>query len=157
MKKQIGVVGVDSGQILVCDPCYIDSEWKDEEFGVLRRHRHNDGTILEYGKDFGNYEEPILKYGKTMNQILSDKEAVDMPDDVPAKNPFSYNACCKKTCGDSDDGQLNDEMGHAGVGVVTSSGYGDGEYPVIADIDDKTGRVKSITVVFIEEDEEEEE
>jgi len=26
--KEIGIVGVDSGQILICDPCYIDSEWK---------------------------------------------------------------------------------------------------------------------------------
>jgi len=26
--KQIGIVGVDSGQILICDPCYIDSEWE---------------------------------------------------------------------------------------------------------------------------------
>ena len=24
----IGVVGVDSGQLLIADPCYIDSEWK---------------------------------------------------------------------------------------------------------------------------------
>jgi hypothetical protein len=44
-------------------------------------------------------------------------------------------------------------MGHSGVGVVTSSGYGDGLYPVIADIDDRSGRVKSITVVFIDDDE----
>jgi len=33
--KQIGEVGVDSGQILICDPCYINSEWtpgkKDED------------------------------------------------------------------------------------------------------------------------------
>jgi len=32
MRKKIGVVGVDSGQVVICDPCYIDSEWdrKDE-------------------------------------------------------------------------------------------------------------------------------
>jgi hypothetical protein len=108
MKKVIGEVGVDSGQILVCDPCYIDSQWKKERFE-------------------GNTEEP-------------------------PKYPFSYNACSKKTC-NSYDGQLNFEMGHSGVGVVTSSGYGDGCYPVIADIDDRSGRVKSITIVFIDDDE----
>jgi len=33
MKKElIGYVGVDSGQLLVCDPCYIGSEWEDENF-----------------------------------------------------------------------------------------------------------------------------
>ena len=29
--KKIGVVGVDSGQLMVCDPCYIDSEWEKED------------------------------------------------------------------------------------------------------------------------------
>jgi len=31
MWKKIGVVGVDSGQLLISDPCYIDSEWEKEE------------------------------------------------------------------------------------------------------------------------------
>jgi len=35
--RQIGVVGVDSGQVLLCDPCYLDSQW--------RRSRKNE--ILE--------------------------------------------------------------------------------------------------------------
>ena len=30
--KKIGVVGVDSGQLMIVDPCYIDSEWKKEGF-----------------------------------------------------------------------------------------------------------------------------
>jgi hypothetical protein len=156
MKKQIGEVGVDSGQILVCDPCYIDSEWKHEEVSFDRKYKHNDGTILQYRVNFEKYDSVIPKYGKDMNQILADKEAVEMPES-PAQHEFSYNACCKKTCRDNEEennGQLNYKMGHAGVGVVTCSGYGDGVYPVIADIDDKTGRVKSITVVFIEDEEE---
>jgi hypothetical protein len=154
MKKEIGVVGVDSGQILICDPCYIDSEWKKEEFDIKRRYKHIDGTVLEYEKDFPNYGTVIPKYGKTMNQINADKEAIEMPDDVPSEHPFSYNACCKKTCNDVGDGQLNYGMGHPGVGVVSSSGYGDGCYPVIADIDERSGRVRSITIVFIDDNEE---
>lgn len=31
-RVQIGKVGVDSGQLMVCDPCYIDSEWGSDEF-----------------------------------------------------------------------------------------------------------------------------
>lgn len=27
-----GHITVDSGQLLVCDPCYIESDWKSEEF-----------------------------------------------------------------------------------------------------------------------------
>jgi len=30
IKKEIGVVGVDSGQLLVCDPCYL-SDWDNTE------------------------------------------------------------------------------------------------------------------------------
>lgn len=158
MKKIIGEVGVDSGQILVCDPCYIDSEWKHEDVSFDRKHKHIDGSILQYRVDFERFDIVIPKYGKSMNQIIEDGEAVEMPES-PAEYEFSYNACCKKTCCDDEDknnGQLNYQMGHAGVGVVTSSGYGDGMYPVVADIDDRTGRVKSITVVFIEDEEEDE-
>ena len=31
IKKRIGFVAVDSGQLMVCDPCYL-SEWKNDEF-----------------------------------------------------------------------------------------------------------------------------
>jgi len=29
---KIGVVGVDSGQLMICDPGYIDGHWTEEEF-----------------------------------------------------------------------------------------------------------------------------
>lgn len=154
MKKVIGEVGVDSGQILVCDPCYIDSQWKNEEFELVRKQKHIDGTILQYRVDFEKYDSIIPKYGKDMNQMLKDKEVIDIPDASTPRHPFSYNACCKKTLSDDGDGQLNYELGHPGVGVVSNTGYGDGVYPVIADIDDKTQRVKSITIVFIDDEEE---
>jgi hypothetical protein len=31
-EKLIGHVGVDSGQIMITDPCYIDSQWKETEY-----------------------------------------------------------------------------------------------------------------------------
>lgn len=46
-------------------------------------------------------------------------------------------------------------LGHMGAGVVVSSGYGDGEYPVYAkfsDEDDWGIRIKELKVVFIEEE-----
>ena len=155
MRKLIGHIGVDSGQVLICDPCYIDSQWKKEDFNIPRRYRHNDGTILQYEVDFPHYEAIIPKYGKTMNQINADHEAVELPDEEPPKFPFSYNACCKKTCNNNEtDGQLNFESGHSGVGVVSSSGWGDGYYPVYAEIG-RDGRVKRIMVDFTEDDDDE--
>ena len=39
--------------------------------------------------------------------------------------------------------------GHEGLGVCVSTGYGDGLYPVVADIDKRSNRVKSVTITFI--------
>ncbi len=83
-KKQIGVVGVDSGTLLLGDPCY----WLSDE-----------------------------DYNKELLQSNFDKSH-----------------------------QVNYDLGHAGKGVIVSSGYGDGCYPVFATIQD--GRVKEVTVKF---------
>ena len=148
MKKLLGNVGVDSGQILICDPCYIDTEWEKEEFNIRRMYCHNDGTILEYKVDFNHYEFVIPKYGKTMNQLIMNGEVREIPDNEPSKFPFSYNACCKKTWHDDEiDGQLYYKMGHSGVGVVSTSGYGDGYYSVYADMG-IDGRVKRIIIIM---------
>jgi len=58
--------------------------------------------------------------------------------------------------------QYNYNLGHPGLGVLVSTGWGDGVYPVFAEIED--GRVKRVTVDFdyegdpeeIEEDEKDE-
>lgn len=50
--------------------------------------------------------------------------------------------------------QMNYDMGHAGLGVVVSTGYGDGVYPVYAEFNDE-GRVAKVWVDFLGEDEDE--
>jgi hypothetical protein len=150
MKKIVGWVGVDSGQIVICDPAYIDSQWKKEKFEDIRRFEITEQEmILEYPRDFKSYEEVIPPYNKTMNDMIDSGMAKILPD-VPAKSEFSYNACCKKTITERA-GQLNFQHGGEGVAVVTSAGYGDGFYPVVAEIEDR--RVKSITVHFIYDEE----
>ncbi len=44
--------------------------------------------------------------------------------------------------------QLNYDLGHPGLGVVVSTGYGDGVYPVFAEFNDE-GRVARVCVEFI--------
>src|SRR5271168_4132582 len=44
--------------------------------------------------------------------------------------------------------QFNYDLGHAGLGVVVSTGYGDGTYPVYARFN-KEGRVAKVWVDFI--------
>lgn len=86
MQKLIGKFGVDSGQAMVGDPCYLDS-WNQE-------------------------------------------------------SNFNYDRACEAT--------IKNEYGVLGNGmsVVFSTGYGDGLYPVYAEINDE-GRIERITIDFI--------
>ena len=44
--------------------------------------------------------------------------------------------------------QFNYNMGHAGLGVCVSTGYGDGCYPVLAKFN-KEGRIAEVKITFI--------
>lgn len=96
----LGVVGVDSGQLLLCDPDYLDGDearWFREELATQSR------------------------------------------------------ACCMAS---DRAGQLRYTIGHAGLGLVLASGYGNGLYTVEATIWTTargTRYIKSISLTFIEE------
>ena len=45
---------------------------------------------------------------------------------------------------------FNFDLGHEGLGVVCSPGYGDGSYPVIASYN-KEGRISKLEIVFIDD------
>ena len=51
--------------------------------------------------------------------------------------------------------QLNSRLGHTGLGVVVSSGYGDGTYPVYVKRD--AGVVTELKVVFVGNEEDDDE
>lgn len=42
-KELLGVIGVDSGQIIICDPCYL-KKWKDNEYS----RKLEDGDFFSY-------------------------------------------------------------------------------------------------------------
>jgi hypothetical protein len=137
---------VDSGQILICDPSYIDSTWENEEFDMTTLYRHvATREVIHYPGDFQRYDQVLPKFGKTMNDMIETREVKELLGSAP-KHSFSYNACCKATTREEGYGQLNFPAGHAGVGVALSSGWGDGEYPVYALIEE--GRVKKVWVEF---------
>jgi len=48
--------------------------------------------------------------------------------------------------------QFHYDLGHPGLGVVVSTGYGDGVYPVYAEFNDE-GRIAKLWVEFIADDE----
>lgn len=87
-RKQIGTCAVDSGQILLIDPCYINSSWDHE-------NSYNEVCDVSLGKDQAGYVQNLLA-------------------------------------------------------TVTSTGWGDGVYPVYAEYRD--GRIASVTIEFMGED-----
>ena len=165
-----GMAAVDSGQLMLCDPCYIGSSWKkDSTERKAPPYRHKDGRILycvlhgaapvDHAIQFGDFEEVIECYGKSMNQMRADGDAKE--EECVFGNPgeFSYAGCCHATTADDviQGGQLNFGAGHEGAGVVFRSGYGDGFYPVyvrIVDDPEWGRRVAEARVVFIDPDEE---
>ena len=152
-KELLGHVGVDSGQLMVTDPCYLN-KFLNNEFEDVRRYENNNGDILEFGVDFKHYEEIIPKYNKCMNELKSIHQT-NIEDRFKAcerikDNSYSYNGSCHQTCYDNRQGG---ELG-GGLGVAFTSGWGDGSYPVYAYYD-TSGRISKIEIVTIEDEDDE--
>ena len=138
----IGVVGVDSGQLMVVDPCYIDDEWKKEPFDMKEKAVFKDG-----------HEEEIERCSERWWEILeeiNDGKIQLVPIPPKEMSNFSYNAVSHKTLSEEGYGQLNYNMGHPGVAVAFRSGIGDGVYPVYATIEEVDGWGERIVEVRID-------
>lgn len=168
---QLGVVGVDSGQLIICDPCYIESEFQKPNSEGKADHahevyQHKDGKLwqfcygetpaLERVNSFpGTYADVIPEYGLCPNDLISQglfkKTEFDPTPHIPEAE-FSYRGICKTTGSRNQGGQINYMLGHEGAAVTFRSGLGDGTYNVFAEIVD-TGvwgkRVKKVWVELI--------
>lgn len=148
-KVLIGQIGVDSGQVMIGDPCYINSMWNpEEEFQDIRIYRHKDdpNKTLQFGVDFRNYGEMINGHnGQNMNQLLSDGLYIKVPNED--NDNFSYNGACTTTI------KHNFGVLSKGLSIVSNSGYGDGSYDVFAYVENDC--VHKLEIVFIDEEEEE--
>ena len=169
---KFGDVGVDSGQLLITDPCYLESQWRggrEPRGGIAPAFRHTDGTILFctlYGGrpepeaiGFDAFDEAVGKYGKTVNQMRKDGDVYEVSEKSACKGEFSYAGCCDATIEGENFGELNFERGHSGAGVAFSSGFGDGHYAVygkIRDMGDWGKRIAEVRIVMIDPEEDEE-
>jgi len=106
----LGAVAVDSGQLMVTDPCYIDDDW--------RRPR----TLTEDEEKNWPPSEPLA----------------DPRDSSRTREPYSYLGACATTLS-AGYGELAFEPGHPGAGVVFSTAWGDGMYPIYGELHD--GRI----------------
>jgi hypothetical protein len=105
----VGHVSVDSGQVIISDPCYImegDLEFAPDGSVTATVHDPKDGKVAGYAHP------------------------------------------CEVTCSDARVGEFP-VKGFA-TAVASSSGYGDGNYPVYAKKNDE-GRVVELTIYFDED------
>lgn len=170
-KILLGVVGVDSGQLVICDPAYIDSEyikreddsgiqreiWKHKKTGKLWQftysHKRESSTRKDVNPFPATYSDVIPEYGKSPNELIQSKEFVPSGIDPNAHiedGEFSYPGICKTTLDSEKSGQLNYKMGFPGVAVAFSSGFGDGMYNVYAEIADMGDYGERISKVWVE-------
>lgn len=155
-----GEVGVDSGQLMVTDPCYLDSEWTVEEFVIQHPiFELNEKGLARFGAELSdwrwqcfvdetNYATPHAALGDlSMNDLRAQMLVQEVPQPPEPVTSYSYNGACHASISDDLYGQLNYRLGHAGAGVVFSSGYGDGIYPVYVR-KNKDGRIVEVRILM---------
>lgn len=124
---QVGEVGVDAGMVWLGDPCYI---LPDTRFG-------RDGS-------------PKFTYNQLCDKLDEDDEYKFHNEKFFKKHIKLGRKHVQKAT------QFNYEAGHPGLGVCVPSGDGDGSYPVLVKYN-KEGRIKEVKIVFIENEENENE
>jgi hypothetical protein len=145
MRKLIGHIGVDSGQVLVTDPCYLDSfknnEFKAKEWVDIQDSK---GLLERVEKCSKRWFEIVDKINKGKLKIVKE-EMEQLPRD------YSYSGCAAATLSEEKAGELGD-----GMGVASSTGFGDGSYPVYVEYN-REGRISRLIVDFVEEETDEDE
>ena len=119
--EYIGTICVDSGQMMLADPCYV--------------------------KDFADDNSDAEGVMKLMEAM---KDGSD--------NSFSYIGACSQSNTPQQAGVLVNDIG-AEMGVVCSSGFGDGGYPVYVkrhDFGEWGKRVVEMKIEFVNEEQESE-
>ena len=147
----LGHVNVDSGQLMVTDPCYL-TNFINNDFKPTRKYVNNKKAhMIEWPQDFYNYEQDMIEpYNKNMNTLINEGVFVKLEDEELADTSYSYNGSCSVTCYSLNQGG---ELGN-GRGVSFSSGYVDGSYPVYAHYEDN--RIKKIEIEFFTDEDDDE-
>ncbi len=140
---KLGIVGVDSGQLLICDPTYIDGQWtRDTEplehasvmltaAGKTRYPKAEKVFPVAFPFPWGSYADSCPELGGMSLNAAAGLKLVEEQKRTRTSCPeFSYHGCCAATCDSPGYGELHFRLGDSGAGVAFSSGYGDGAYEV---------------------------
>ncbi|WP_294616033.1 hypothetical protein [uncultured Gilliamella sp.] len=129
---ELGEVFVDSGSLMITDPCYIDLEWKNVEYTPKRIYKDSiTGENIEWPHDFTRYDEVFEPYGKNVNELIADGSFVEIKDNIPLS--YSYSGACLATNSEQGCGVLPFKNGLLGAGFAIKTVYGDGAYTVMGE------------------------
>jgi hypothetical protein len=112
---RLGEVGVDSGQLMITDPCYIDQEWQHD--------LALDDTVAE------------IVGSRQSSQVEAGDDARSDDRKLPS---YSYRGVMEAALSNGY-GELAYRLGHSGAGVAFLTAWGDGVYPVYGEMHD--GRI----------------
>lgn len=127
--EKAGYVNVASGQLLITDPIYIDEDWQKEEFQDLRIYKDVESqNIYQYKKDFNNYQEKIIGFDKTVNELVESKRLIKVK--IERDLNYSFAGSCYATLSDDGYGELQYSKGGDGAGIALNTAFGDGMFPV---------------------------
>jgi len=169
---KIGEVGVDSGQLLITDPCYIGKVFEDAA------KKHYPKTYIKYwGRDKEKVSAALMERGYDVNRMTQRADRIEVESvakaelvvhDVlrPLQNTLKfcyttvaagdvYGLICAEHAKGGRHAQLRFAKGHDGLGVVFSPGFGDGCYQVFATLRDcgEWGtRVAKVEIVLMDDD-----
>lgn len=142
--KLLGVVGVDSGQLMVTDPCYIDSEWQVQPVQASQAPTDVEtGRMCKHREDLVRFDGEADGLEGTADQTIASGRLIETPNQVEGPFPYSYRGACNATRADGF-GELTYRKGHVGAGVVFLTAWGDGSYPVYGELID--GRIVRIYI-----------
>ncbi|WP_460664538.1 hypothetical protein [Kribbella swartbergensis] len=144
--EYLGVACVDSGQLMITDPCYIAAEWLDEPYDYVRKYRDTQtGDVVAWDPGEVRYTEPLEPYGQTVPALVEAGRLVQLPPPpAPEEFHYSYNGACQATLSKDGFGELVFGDGNPGAGVVFQSGWGDGYYEVYGEKHD--GRIMRVYI-----------
>jgi len=130
--EEMGFVSVDSGQLMITDPCYIRDEWQEEVLEDIRIYKDIETSMTyQYEKDFQQYDEKINGFEKTVNELVESGRFVEL--EIARDFNFSYAGACYASTSKNGYGQLSFKLGHKGAGIAVKTVLGDGDYSVFAE------------------------
>ncbi|MFJ7954182.1 hypothetical protein ACIQZG_22020 [Lysinibacillus sp. NPDC096418] len=168
-RKLIGRVGVDSGQLMIIDPCYIEEHWKKESecspegmkfWGALKDRATEFLQDKGYAVEISNTSVNFIKTNdknelEVIHSLLTQfiVEVNEMGLVWTQIHNDSYEEVCELTDNELGAGQYQNV-----IATVFQSGFGDGIYDVYATYKDcsfgthEDKRISKVEIILIEEE-----